>query len=312
MIVTLTLNPSIDKYGEVKDVKYEDSMRLHDVVYDPGGKGINVSRVLKRFDIDAPALYFYGGAYGKIFNDLLAKEKVTAKPVEIDGETRINYTVYNRANGKVLKFNDPGPEASDADLEKIRALVESFVTPDTIFVFSGNILPGMKRTFYADLINGVAGRCKYVMFDTESDLLVENLAHCKPTFIKPNITETGRIIGRDLKKDGDFIEALEMLKDKVTHPIVSAAERGVFFKNPDDGHYYNVVPPDVKVVSTVGAGDSFIAGFVMSVSMGNSMLDSVKTGAACGTATVMSAGTDLCHPDDVAKIFRDVKAHVIG
>lgn len=311
MIVTLTLNPAIDKYGEVEDVRYEDSMRMLDNSYDAGGKGINVSRVLKRFGIDAPAVYFRGGRFGKVFDDLLAQEHVKTDAVAIEGDTRINYTVYNRAIGKVFKFNDPGPEVSDAELNELTDRLRSYVKPDAFFVLSGNILPQMKRTIYADFINEIAPKCKAVILDTESDLLVENLKVCSPTYIKPNITETGRILGRDMKTDADFIEALKLLEKNAAHPLVSAASKGVFFKN-SDGKYYNVVPPDVKVVSTVGAGDSFIAGFVMSVSQEKSMLDAVKMGAACGTATVMTAGTSLCDPKVVMEILERVEARIIG
>jgi fructose-1-phosphate kinase PfkB-like protein len=149
------------------------------------------------------------------------------------------------------------------------------------------------------------------MLDTESDLLVENLKSCSPTYIKPNISETGRILGRTMKTDADFIEALELLEKQVAKPLISAADKGVFFKNTD-GKYYNVVPPDVKVVSTVGAGDSFIAGFVMSVSQDKSILDAVKMGAACGTATVMTAGTSPLHPKVVMEILEQVKSRIIG
>ncbi len=312
MIVTITLNPAIDKYGEVNDVKYEDSMRLLDVSYDAGGKGINVSRVLKRFGIGAPALYFSGGSFGRIFNELLDIEKVETDYVEIAENTRINYTVFNRAVGKVFKFNDPGPNADEAELEKMVSLVQSYVKKDTIFVLSGNILPNMKRTFYADLINSLVDNCRYVMLDTESDLLVENLQKCTPSFIKPNISETGRIVGREMKSDKDFIDALKLLAGKVKFPLISAAEKGVFFLNAEDGKYYNVVPPDVKVVSTVGAGDSFVAGFIMSMAEDKSMLEAVKMGAACGTATVMTPGTNLCHPRDVLDILEKVEARIIG
>ena len=109
-----------------------------------------------------------------------------------------------------------------------------------------------------------------------------------------------------MKTETDFIEALKLLEDKVKYPLVSAASLGVFFKNPEDNRFYNVIPPQVQPVSTVGAGDSFVAGFCMEINNGASILDAVKKGASCGTATVLTPGTQLCFPEDVEKIAQEL------
>lgn len=303
MIVTVTLNPAIDKYVEVDNIKYEDTMRVENVDYEAGGKGINVSRVTQRFGVESTALYFGGGYFGKVFAEFLQEENITHESVAIGENIRINYTVFNRKNQQVLKFNDPGPSVDEDELAKMKELIKSYAKKDNIFVFSGSLPANCPIDIYADFINEIKHNVKYVLLDTESDILIENLKKCSPDFIKPNISETGRILQKEMKDTSDFIEALELLEKNVKYPIISAAQRGAFFRNNEDGKFYNIIPPQVKSISTVGAGDSFVAGFIMSIAEEKSLLDAIKMGVACGTATVLTPGTELCYPKDVLDLL---------
>jgi 1-phosphofructokinase family hexose kinase len=312
MIITVTLNPAIDKYGETDDLKHDEIMRLSEITYEAGGKGINVSRVLKRFGIPNTALYFSGGQMGKLLSQFIEEEQIDNDFVPVIGNTRMNYTVNLRKQKSILKFNDPGPVLDTEELEKMLNLIRSYAKKDATFVFSGVVPPNSPTDIYAYFINAIKNDVKNILLDTEGDILSDTLALCSPDFIKPNQKETENLTGMSLKTNDDYAEALAKLGERVPFPVISAGAKGIYIRNTGDGKYYNVAAPHVDAVSTVGAGDAFVAGFILSlVEEEKPILEAAKMGVACGTASVLTPGTGLCYPKDVIDILDQVKVREI-
>lgn len=303
MIVTVTLNPAVDKYSEIDEVNYDEPIRIENTNYDAGGKGINISRVLKRFGADAPALYFSGGNLGTLLDELLEHEQVSGYPIHISETTRLNYAIYDRSVKKIIKLNDLGPSVDDKEMKKMIALIRSYAKNGNIIVLSGNLPQQVEADTYARIIEEIKEDVKSVFLDTESDILETTLQQTSPEYVKPNRFEMERLMGKKLKSDADFIEGLNYLSQWVKYPMISAGERGLYYIDSRDGETYRCVPPEAEVLSTVGAGDSFIAGFLLSISEEKPMSEAVKLGVACGTAAVSTPGNSLCYPKDVLDIL---------
>ncbi|OHD55500.1 MAG: hypothetical protein A2Y33_11870 [Spirochaetes bacterium GWF1_51_8] len=312
MIVTVTLNPAIDKYGEAEEVRPDEVMRLADVAYEAGGKGINVSRVLNRFGIENTALFFRGGQLGGLFSQLLEEEQIKHEFIPVIGNTRLNYTVFDRKHQSVYKFNDPGPLPDDDEIEKMLALIRSYAKKDTTFIFSGIVPPNSPSDIYAYFINEIKDECHKILLDTEGEILLDTIALCRPDFVKPNQKEAEKIYGKPLKTDADYIAALARLEERVPCPVISAGPWGIYIKSCDDGKYYNVSAPHVDAISTVGAGDAFVAGFMLSlIEEEKPMIEAARMGVACGTASALVPGTGLCYPKDVIDILDQVKVREV-
>lgn len=312
MIITVTLNPAVDKYSEAESFVYDEPIRLENTNYDAGGKGINISRVLKRFGVDAPALYFAGGHFGSMLNELMDREQVAGISVPIGETTRINHTLYDRTEQKIIKLNEAGPSVDEKEMKKMISQLRSYARNGNIFAISGNLPQQLRKDIYAQIINEIREDVRFIFLDTESDILEISLQNCSPDYVKPNRFEMERIMQKKLTTPKDFIEGLKFLSESVKYPMISAGENGVYYIDPQDGEFYQSVPPQVEVLSTVGAGDSFVAGFLLSIQDDQSLREAVKMGVACGTAAVSTPGNSLCYPKDVLDIFDLIKTKKIS
>ena len=304
MIVTITLNPSLDREGEIDNFRYSDALRLHNVMELSGGKGVNVSRIVRRLGQDTVCLGFVGGLMGGRFLNLLGEEDIPQDFTIISGELRSNLAVVDKSVGKVIKLNEPGPHVSPEDVQKFLLNMEEYIEPDNYFILSGSLPEGLDADVYSRIIDLLDGKVRGIIMDTESAVMQKALEDRKVDFIKPNRFETERLVGKMPITDGNFRKALWKLRDYAKMPLISTGEEGIYFEDKDE-KLYQIVPPKVVVISPVGAGDSFLAGFIANLMNGATVLDAVKFGVACGSATTRAGRP--CEKEEAEELLPQVK-----
>ncbi|MBB2479537.1 1-phosphofructokinase [Bacillus sp. APMAM] len=298
MIYTITLNPSLDYHVEVD---HFESGRLNRTKYDykvPGGKGINVSRVLKRLGVESKALGFIGGFTGAYIKEFLKKEQISMDFVEVDQDTRINIKLKSEEETEI---NGTGPNITKEQLEQLFAMIQTFTSKD-IVVFSGSIPSSLPSTIYVDLIKKCKATGARFVADVSGTAL-ESVLGEKPFLIKPNHHELGELFQTEIRTlQGAFTYGKKLVEKGVENIIVSMAEQGALFINKDLAIQANA--PSGELKNSIGAGDSLVAGFLSAYSSGKSIEESFKIGVASGSATAFSSG--LCSKEEVMNLLDQV------
>jgi 6-phosphofructokinase 2 len=302
-IVTFTLNPTVDKNSAVDNVKAEDKLYCDQPVFEPGGGGINVSRAIKKLEGSSLLLYTSGGLTGKKLDKLLAAEDLNKEAVEIEAETRENLIISEKTSNLQYRFGMPGPEISDQECKTIfKKLTDLKPFPDYL-VISGSIPEGVSDDIYAEMARLAKKRGAEVIVDVSGAPL--RAAVKEGVFlIKPNLGEFQDLIGKELQ-DEDQIkeEALKLIKNKSCQVIIiSIGAGGALLVNDQQAEFKR--PPTVPIRSNVGAGDSMVAGTVLSLARGDSLKNSFYYGLAAGSAAVMTPGTELCTKEDTDRLFK--------
>lgn len=304
MIGCVTLNPSIDKYAEVDGLHYDDVLRLENTSLTAGGKGVNVSKVLKNLGLDSLNLGFAGGKTGQEFQDLLKKNNLLCDFTSICGETRTNLTVFDRTVKKTVKLNEPGPEILQSELDAFMMKFEAHLEYCSFMVFSGSLPRGVNPGIYNQMAEMARDRHIKVLLDTESGVLAEALSHIKVDVIKPNRYEAERLAAEKLNGEGDFVRALHKIYRYAALPVITDGENGAYFKSEE--RCYHVLPPKVNAMSTVGSGDAFVAGLIAGSYLREKegLLGAFQLASACGTATAQKGA--LCEEQDIINIEKRV------
>lgn len=304
-IVTITFNPCVDKSTTVPSITPEIKMHCTEPKFEPGGGGINVARALKKLGGEALAIYPSGGYSGKFLNSLLRNEGVKTAVIETKIHTRENMIVLETSTNQQYRFGMPGSPVAEADWKKCLLCVEKLDELDFI-VASGSLPPGVPIDVYARLARIAKIKNAKFVVDTGGEALKYALQE-GVYLAKPNLKELGSFMGnenitiQDLYESGNKILA----HGKIHSLVVSLGSQGaVLITAPQ---LFHVIPPSIDIKSTVGAGDSMVAGIVQSVSNGKSLLEAVQYGVACGTAATLNAGTELCNLRDVEKIITKVR-----
>lgn len=303
MIYTCTLNPSIDYLVVVENVKLGSLNRTSETAFYPGGKGINVSRVLKRLGVDSTALGFVGGFTGGFIKSFLDSEHITSSFVEHEEPTRVNIKLKS---GAETEINGRGAFISNEHQETLYGQVASLKEED-YFVLAGSYPPSISLDFFKSL----AARCEEkgipLVADVSGKALQEVLQY-KPFLIKPNHHELGDLVGTTIETKSDAIQyGRKLLERGPKNVIISMGGQGAVFVNKD--MVVTAKVPKGEVKNSVGAGDSTVAGFLAALTMGESFEKAFKYGVASGTATAFS--NDLCQKHDVEKILEQIEIEVM-
>ena len=303
-IATLTLNPALDVTFTVGDLMYEETNRAKSVRRDPGGKAINVSRVLKRLGGETTALAFIGGHNGHAIYDLLHEDKIKVEFVRTRNETRMNAAIMIEGSSKIIKINEKGPEVSQIELGRMEELVMNMAESFEYLVMSGSLPPGVPDDYYSKLIASLSALKIKCILDSSRDSLkygIESL----PYMVKPNRYEVETLLGKSVKTIEEVINAAKDLHNKgIEIAVISCADEGSIAVS-DEG-VFRCIPPKVDVQSTIGAGDSLVAGILWKLSNGESLGKALQFGVAAGTATVLTPGTGLCNIEDIDRILKEV------
>ncbi len=303
MIHTLTLNPTLDITYLVEDFKNEDTTRAHSVFRSPGGKGINVSRVVTRLGHPTVALGFVGGHTGLQVAELLEHEGVRCWFVQVNGETRTNPIVQD-AHGKHLRVSAPGPSATPEQVQLLWDAVFALRQPNWLLV-SGSKLQGVPKDFYPRLIARAQADGVQVVVDADGTDL-QDAIRLGVALIKPNRFELERLCNRPLPTHNDVLHACqELVQQGVGAVAASLGPEGAIFVNKTGAWF--ATPPNVKVESTVGAGDSFLAGLCSQLAENKTPEQALGFAVACGTATASAPGRSLCTPEMIAALLPSVE-----
>ena len=284
MIYTVTFNPSLDYIVTVRDFKPGIVNRTCEEIMFPGGKGINVSIVLKNLGMDSTVLGFTAGFTGKEIQRRVTEMGCKEELIPITkGLSRINVKLRSNEESEI---NGMGPVI---DEEAIRALYEKLDTlkEGDVLVLAGSIPSSMPETMYMDIMKYLEGRGVMVAVDATKDLLVNVLPY-HPFLIKPNNHELGEIFQVTLKEKDDVITYAKKLQEKgARNVLVSMAGDGAVLV-AEDGSVYRSEAPKGKVVNSVGAGDSMVAGFLYGYLTSGDYKTAFKTGISCGSASAFS------------------------
>lgn len=300
MIYTLTINPSLDYIIQVDDFEIGKVNRTSYEEILPGGKGINVSIVLNNLGIDSVALGFLSGFTGQHIKEAMKKAGCQTDFINLNsGISRINVKLKS---GMETEINGQGPVISDKDLETLFHKIEQLSDGD-ILVLAGSIPNSLPGDLYERIMARIQEREIKVVVDATKDLLV-NVLKYHPFLIKPNNYELGEIFGVDIQSKDEVIFYARKLKDAgAANVLISMAGEGAVFIS-DKGEVYESNAPKGKVVNSVGAGDSMVAGFLSGYLEKGDYLTAFKTGIAAGSASAFSK--ELAKKGEVIELLKTI------
>lgn len=305
-ILTITMNPSLDKSAEVDRVVPEDKLRCQSPRFDAGGGGVNVARAVTTLGGQAAALFPAGGWSGDLLVELLDKENVSNQRIPIANDTRENLIICETEASQQFRFGMPGPRLTADEIDRtLEALSEMESAPEFL-VASGSLPPGVNNDFYQKIAALGRQRGSKVIVDTHGDALRQALdAH--PFLIKPNIRELGQLAGKEMESDEQIEAAARKLLDDEACDVcvVSLGAGGAMWVSKEGTHRLRA--PTVHIRSKVGAGDCTIAGFVLALSRGWAEREVLAFGVAAGAAAVTTPGTELCRRGDVERLYETLQ-----
>jgi 6-phosphofructokinase 2 len=300
---TVTLNPSIDVSSDVERIEPTVKLRTTTERMDPGGGGINVARVLHRFGTRVEALFLAGGATGTVLGALLERQGLRACALPIADDTRTSLTVHETSTGREFRFVPEGPQVSNAELE---AALDAVSTGSCDFIVaSGSLPPGAPDDLYARMASRISRGTKFVL-DTSGAELKAALAVGGLFLVKPSKGELEQFVGRKLGGRQEIAASAGAIVDQggAERIVVTCGRDGAIMVDADGAWFLPAVP--VQTRSTVGAGDSFLAGMIHGFVTGQSPGDSFRLGAACGASSALSPGTGLARPDDALALLKKI------
>ena len=305
-IVTLTMNPAIDAWIEIDQLTPGRKLRSGTPIYDPGGGGINVARVVHELGGQCLGIYAAGGATGQQLDDLLETRGIPWQRIEIDGRTRQDIAVFEKTSEQLFRLVMPGPELSEREQHKCIDALERLEAAPEYMVVSGSLPPGVGPDFYRRVVRSMKARGTRLIVDTKPGLLRDTLEE-GVFLIKPNLRELSELTDRDLKREEEQEQAAQDLVSRgaCEFVVVSLGAAGVLLVSRETTD--RIRAPSVRVRSKVGAGDSTVGGLTLGLARGLSISKAVRYGVAAGTAAVMTPGTQLCRRQDVEDLFQRIR-----
>ncbi|MDA8333380.1 MAG: 1-phosphofructokinase family hexose kinase [Peptococcaceae bacterium] len=308
-VATLTLNPSLDVSYTVPTLVAQQKVHATKLRFDPGGNGVNVARGLKELGIEAQAYMILAGEIGSFLERLLASRLDHLHVVKSSGETRINMTLLTENPWSQYEVDGMGSKISTVVLEEA---TKQFIDgcKEGLGILTGSVPPGVHRGIYADIGRRLVENSGRVVVDAQPSLLQAALP-AKPYLIKPNKYELEILCGTSLPTlEAVVDEAVVLFQEGITNVCVSMDKDGAVLVN-DSGVFYARVPP-VRVVSTVGSGDSMVAGLVTGLIKGFSAEEVLRLGVACGSATATMPGTQIFSGVGIEELLKDVRVEKLG
>ncbi len=306
-ILTLTMNPSIDKSSDVEHVVPERKLRCKPPRYEPGGGGINVSRVIHELGGQSALLYTAGGHSGQMLRELLDQEGLDHHPVQVEGWTRENLTVFEESTSQQFRFGMPGPILQDKEWDRCLIQVAEFDPKPDYIVASGSLPPGVPKDFYVRVACLARDMGARMIVDTSGEPLSLTLRE-GVFLIKPNLRELKELAGRENEDESHPEDLARQIVDSGQSEVVvvSLGAAGAMVVSREGFEHFRA--PTVSIKSKVGSGDSMVAGIVLSLARGLSLKEAVSFGVAAGAAAVMTPGSELCRREDVERLYRQVSS----
>jgi 1-phosphofructokinase family hexose kinase len=305
MIVTLTLNPAVDKAVLVPNLELGTVHRVVNSEFDPAGKGINVSRVADRLGWPTIAFGFLAGDIGELVASALQQEGVQSHFVRVPGETRFNVTIYDETTSMATTFNERGPVVDGERLRELEAQVLPWLRVCRVLVLAGSLPPGVPDDVYARYIRLARSVGVQTILDADGEPLRLGVK-AAPSLIKPNRAEAERLVGRPLLDMAAVREAgREIVAQGVETCVISLGAEGAVCTHGERA--WLAVPPRIGPRSAVGTGDSMVAGLAVSMVQGQDVVEGLRLGTAAGAAAAMTTGTALALPTEIARLLPEVR-----
>jgi 1-phosphofructokinase family hexose kinase len=299
-ITTVTLNPALDEAVALESLVLGGKNRCSLDALDPGGKGVNASRVISRLGRSTIALGFAGGLTGDFLREKLQAEGVSHRFVTVAEATRVNIMIYEYHDGRRSRLYLPGPTIAQSCLRELELQLDA-VEPGSVVIFGGSVPPGIPASVYRDLIRRLKSNGVQSVVDTSGAALAAAL-EAAPAIIKPNVEEASELLGRALPDDDAVLAAAREFQSMgAQRVVISQAAAGAICV--EGSNAWKAVPPAVQSRATVGSGDSMVAGLAIGLDENCSITEGLRLGTAAGAATAMVSGTSLCRARDVAALL---------
>jgi 6-phosphofructokinase 2 len=302
-IITLTMNSSVDLHYNVARMESVKKLRASEPLIFPGGGGINVSRVIKELGAHSIAVFTAGGPTGEFLREMLDHFALLTRVVLIEEQSRISATIYETETGEEFRPTPVGPALSDGEW---RACFDAIFEYDASYIVATGSLPvGVPPDFYARVAEKAKSRATRVVLDTSGEALGAAL-EVGVFLVKPNLLELETFTGRAAAnpEEQDALARQFVLDGRAEVVAVSLGGDGALLATRDG--CLRLAAPQVNAKSTVGAGDSFVAGMTLGLYQGRPVEDAFSLGLATGTATVLTAGSEVSHQADVERLFQQI------
>ena len=304
MIVTLTINPAIDRIISIDRLAFEDRAYINSSRESAGGRGINVSSVIHSFGGETLAVLISGGDSGRRLQGLLGKCGYRIALVPVQNEIRTNLTVTDK-HGLTVNLNEPGPRLGKAEVARVERVVRDTLDHASWLMVCGSIPPGVPPGFYGKLISMARHRKVKTLLHADGDALREGIA-ARPTVVAPNQHEAGRLLGQTLLTRTHYLEAAERIRqlgaDSVVLTLGSRGAVGAFA----DG-LMEALPPRIDAVCPIGAGDALMAAYAWARERRTSVAEALRWGVAAGTASARLPGMSFASLAQAREIYRQVE-----
>ncbi|MGA2135527.1 MAG: 1-phosphofructokinase family hexose kinase [Bryobacteraceae bacterium] len=308
MIVTLTVNPAIDRTIFVERLAFEDRAYIDSRHESAGGRGINAACVIHSFGAKPLAIFPSGGKNGKCLEQFLATYGYPTLAVPIAEEIRTNLTITDR-QGLTVSLNERGPRLEKAEVDRLEKVVQKSLDGATWLLLCGSLPPGVPSDFYARLIETARRKKVKTLLDTDGDALREGVEAC-PTVVSPNQQEAERLLNRALVTRNHFLDAVSRIRamgpDMVALSLGSRGAIGAL-----EGAMIEAIPPRVEVLCPIGAGDALAAAIVWSMDQAGDFTDALRWGVAAGTASATLPGLRMANAEQSKEMYRQVEVRRI-
>ncbi|MDQ6677578.1 MAG: 1-phosphofructokinase family hexose kinase [Acidobacteriota bacterium] len=308
VIVTLTVNPAIDRTIQVDRLAFEDRAYILSSKDTPGGRGINSASVIHSFGGETIAILPAGGASGVRFEEFLKDCGFPVVVVRIRNKVRTNLTIMD-AHGLTMKLNEPGPTLDKSEVSKLDKAVRARLEGVNWLMLCGSLPPGVPDDFYANLIAFAHKQKVKTLLDTDGEALRLGI-QAGPTVVKPNQAEAERLLNTAMLTRNHFISAAEQISRLGAEAVIlSLGSRGVV--GAFEGELTEVIPPHVNVVSPIGAGDALAAAFLWAMQNKDDYRDALRWGVAAGTASAGLPGMRFASLSDARRVYPEVEVRKV-
>lgn len=296
MIVTVTLNPAIDQTLVLSKFVAGDTLRVKASRFDPGGKGINVSRVIRELGGESIAMGFAPGGLGRYLEQTLESQGIICDFIRTPGEMRTNITILDESKHLNTTISERGPNTPAEALEELQQRLKRILREGDWLVIAGSIPPPLPASVYGDVVREAKEIGVHVVIDADADALAAGVAEL-PEIVKGNRRELERLLDEHLGDEESTLAAAREVHERgVPLVVVTRGKNGAIAVGE---RTYRGIAPRVRAVSAVGSGDALLAGCVLTLSKGGTLVEALQLGIACGTAAVLTPGTELCHRREV-------------
>lgn len=305
MIYTLTLNPAVDRELTVPAIEYDSVLRASESRVDFGGKGFNVSRLLKGLGAESTAVGFLGGKAGEILQDGLKSLGIGAEFVWVPGETRTNISIVPQSGGHYIKVNEKGPQVDSAKQQELLDKIAALAQPGDWWVPAGSLPPGVSDDFYARIVAVLNAHGSLTLLDTTGESLRLGCAQ-KPYLVKPNAEEARALTKMPVDTVADITAvAAEIRRMGAQNVVISMGKAGALLQTAEDTWLTH--SPKIREKNPIGAGDSMVGGLVWALTRGLGLKESLGWGVASGAATASLSGTEVGTQKMIEKLLGQVE-----